>query len=152
MLVFAGWFATAASAQDEKDAMVVETKTDGRVVFFFDENPEMAFSGGSVFFETTSEKVDYPMSDVTEIKFERVKTSGIDDASLREVRFFFTDDRLTVEGLNPSALVTLYSVDGSARLQDTADADGTAVLPTGTLPKGVYVVTADKVTYKLVKK
>lgn len=151
MLALPGWFATPVSAEG-KGAMVVETKGGDKVLFYFAQKPEMAFSGADVEIKSTAETVLYPMSDVAQIKFDEEATSGITNLKSGNVSFRFTDGQLTVEGLAPASLVAVYSTGGVLCLQGKADGSGRVVLSTGALTRGAYIVKTDKVTYKIVKK
>lgn len=149
MLMFAGWLSVPASAE-EREAMVVETKGGDRVLFLFEQKPEMTFSGESVEIKSAEETVLYPMEDVAQIKFEQI-TSGIGSAETGDVSFRFSGGQLEADGLTPQSAVTVYSAGGTVMLRGKADAGGRAVLPTGSLQKGIYIVKTDKVTYKIVK-
>lgn len=150
MLMFTGWLSVPASAE-EREAMVVETKGGDEVLFLFEQKPEMTFSGENVEIKSTKETVLYPMEDVAQIKFEQIST-GIGNVNAGDVSFRFTDGQLEAEGLAPQSAVTVYSADGTARLSSKADASGKAMLQTDSLPKGIYIVKTDKVTYKIIKK
>lgn len=120
-------------------------------MFFFDQKPEMTFSGANVEINSTAETVMYPMNDVMQIYFDQTVT-GIGKTALGEMSFRFADGQLSIEGLSPATAITVYSAGGAVCLQGKADANGRAELSTGTLSRGVYVVKTGKVTYKIVKK
>jgi len=150
VLVLAGWIAVPASAE-EKEAMVVETNGGTNVVFFFDEKPEMTFSGENVEIKSTKESVLYPMNEVEQVKFE-MRTVGIENTLADSDISFRFEGQLIVEGLNPTTPVAVYSLNGTQCLEGKADDNGKAVLPTETLSPGVYIVKANKISFKIIKK
>lgn len=150
VLVLAGWIAVPASAE-EKEAMVVETTSGNNVVFFFDVKPEMTFSGENVEIKSTAESVLYPMKEVAQIKFEN-RPDGVENTLADKDISFRFERNLTVEGLNPASSVTVYSLNGTLCLEGQADDNGQAVLSTETLTPGVYIVKANNISFKIVKK
>lgn len=149
-LLLAGWIAFPTSAE-EKEAMVVETKGGSSVVFFFDEKPEMTFAAENVNIESTKETVLYPMNEVDQVRFEKRSVGVENTIGDSEISFRFEGD-LIVEGMNPESTVAIYSLNGTLHLEGKADGNGKAVLPTETLVPGIYVVKADKISFKIVKK
>lgn len=131
--------------------MVVETNEGKKVSFFFDQKPELSFSGENVEIVSTAENVLYPMSDVAQIYFEQISL-GVNDATLGGTSFHFTDGQIMVNGLAPDSVIAVYSANGTLCLQGRADGDGNAVLSTETLSGGMYIVQTSKVNCKIIKK
>ncbi len=144
---------TGLSAQTEetKEAMVVETKGGERVEFYFDQKPVMTFLSEDVSIASDDKTVQYPMSDVKRVFFDKIAT-GLSKTEAESVRFFFDGDMLRAEGLKPQSVLAVYTVGGSLVAKTVTASDGTARQSTAALQKGMYIVKADKVTYKFLKK
>ncbi len=142
----------AGAQSQSKDAMVVETKGGERVEFYFDQKPEMTFQDEYVNIAAGEQTVQYAMADVTRVYFQEGTGTGVSSAKAESVRFFFGGDQLRAEGLTPGTQVSVYTVGGTLAAKAGAGSDGTATLSTAGLSKGVYLVKANKVSYKFVKK
>lgn len=149
MLLLAGAFGVSAQGQ-HRDAMVVKTNGGETVNFYFDQKPEMTFSGENVEITAASNKVLYAMSEVAQIYFD--EGTGIEDTeTVSDIRFYFAGDLLRAEGLEPESLIGIYSVGGVLMVNAQADENGAASISTEAFPQGIYIVRTNKISYKIVK-
>ena len=62
------------------------------------------------------------------------------------------DGLLVISRLGEGAAVSIYAMDGRQLMRLSASGDGTCCLDLSALPKGVYLVKTDTITYKIMKR
>jgi hypothetical protein len=113
-------------------------------------------------FEGTSLKViisdkteaQFAISDIIRFTYVNRDPTGIDDlvADDDPTAFDYREGVLVVSQLKENAVVGIYALDGKLVKQLRATHAGTYRLSLSALPKGVYIVKADAVTYKIMKR
>ena len=89
-------------------------------------------------------KLTYNEMEVTSI--ETVKDSAAESDHLQ-----FSFGEASFEGLQPGALVSVYSIDGKMQTTVKADQDGRASISLMSLPKGVYILRTPSKSFKVKK-
>lgn len=140
-----------------KCALVVLTKDNKQHEF------RLAGSKPQVMFEATSLKVimaskieaEFAFSDIIRFYYVNRDPSGIDDLSIDQnpTEIGFQEDGvLVISQMKKDAVVNIYSLDGKLVQQIKAQHAGTCRISLSSLPKGVYIVKADTITYKIMKR
>ena len=140
-----------------KCALVVLTKDNKQHEF------RLAGSKPQVMFEATSLKVimaskieaEFTFSDIIRFYYVNRDPSGIDDLSIDQnpTEIGFQEDGvLVISQMKKDAVVNIYSLDGKLVQQIKARHAGTCRISLSSLPKGVYIVKADTITYKIMKR
>lgn len=140
-----------------KCALVVLTKDNKQHEF------RLAGSKPQVMFEATSLKVimaskieaEFAFSDIIRFYYVNRDPSGIDDLSIDQnpTEIGFQEDGvLVISQMKKDAVVNIYSLDGKLVQQIKARHAGTCRISLSSLPKGVYIVKADTITYKIMKR
>lgn len=140
-----------------KCALVVLTKDNKQHEF------RLAGSKPQVMFEATSLKVimaskieaKFAFSDIIRFYYVNRDPSGIDDLSIDQnpTEIGFQEDGvLVISQMKKDAVVNIYSLDGKLVQQIKARHAGTCRISLSSLPKGVYIVKADTITYKIMKR
>ena len=81
-------------------------------------------------------------------------SDGIKDVEAsqpEDVQFAFRDGAIVVSGGEAGAIVNLYRLDGVSAGQFRLDGNGSVTIPTGSLSKGLYIVTTKQVSFKFRK-
>ena len=80
----------------------------------------------------------------------KIPESGISKPADATVTFKRVGSDLAVGGLQPGSTVTLHSVGGMLVASAPVGANGTALLPVGSLQHGPYILTANGITLKII--
>jgi hypothetical protein len=147
----------AEDAGTSKFALVVLTKDNKQHEF------RLAGSKPQVMFEATSLKIimaskieaEFAFSDIIRFYYVNLDPSGIDDLSIDQnpTEIGFQEDGvLVISQMKEGAVVNIYGMDGKVITQFTAKHAGSCRLNLSPLPKGVYIVKADNITYKIMKR
>ena len=77
---------------------------------------------------------------------------GIDDTQAKGITISHRGDDIIVIGLPAGKALTVYGVDGKQLLSKSSDGSPRLTLSLSQLPTGVYVITADTINYKFIKR
>ena len=142
----------ATMADEPKSRLVVWAKDGTKTYFFLSENPKTTFKGNNLVITSESMSLSYSLDQVLRYTYELVPT-GIESISQEKtVRISQRDDALTLENLKPGTTVSLYTVDGKLVMADAAGDSRSVTISLSDRPSGVYIVKANDVTYKMMKR
>lgn len=158
-------FAPPAAGTDSKDdgetkdecTLVVLTKDNMQHEFqLAGSKPQVKFEGRSLKVIMSSKtEAEIAISDIIRFTYVNRDPSGIDDLTIDDnpTEIGFQEDGvLVISQLKENAVVSIYAMDGKIVNQLKATHAGTYRLNLSSLPKGVYIVKADAITYKIMKR
>lgn len=94
-----------------------------------------------------------PLSDVVRYTFESYDFTDINETSSDgQVLINMENEQLVVSGLKPGESVSVFDLQGRLQRNAVVTADSRFSLSLGGLPAGVYVVKANEITYKFMKR
>ena len=135
--------------------LVVLTKNGAKTEFVLKDRPLVKFEGKSL--RVTSDRADvtFALADVVNFTYVNNDPSGInellaDDDSQTELSY--QDGTLVLSQLRQGAVVGIYTTDGKLVRQLKAHRQGTYRISLAALPKGIYIVKADTINYKIMKR
>lgn len=143
-------FSVAAMATEQN--VIAIYQTNGEVsLFAFAERPEVSYSATDLILSSTKGTVQYPISNLRKVAFERADMpEGMDEIEASR-QFIFRDGQIIIEGGTPDALVNIYSVQGALVSQCRLDGNGNAAISTNGYSGAVYILTAGSVTFKFMQ-
>lgn len=145
----------ADSSPDEpqgENTLVVLTKDGVQTTYLLSEKPEVRFIGRDLRVVSTKADVTYKISDILRFTYIKRNASGIDNVIDDPAEVEWQDGTLVISKLKANATVVIYSPDGKMVRRLQARHTGTYRLSLSELPKGVYIVKADNVSYKIMKR
>ena len=140
--------------QKSGKTLVVLTKDGGKTEFVLSEKPKVLFEGKSLRITSSKADVTYALSDILRFTYENTDPTGINQLAETEdpTEVNYQDGTLVLSQLKEGTVVGVYSLDGKKVQQLRASHKGTYRLSLLSLPKGVYIVKADTITYKIMKR
>ncbi len=94
---------------------------------------------------------EFPLSDIARISYNTQSQTDI-DATISPAKIsYLKDGLLVISQLREGSSVSVFAVDGKLIRKITAH-DSPLCLNLSTLSKGVYLVKADNITYKIMKR
>lgn len=126
--------------------------TDGEdtVSFSFDSKPTVNFESDVIVISAEDNRVEYPMT--SNVTFDFVDLSGVENQASDETRFYFHDGRIEFSRLTAGSYVSLYSMNGQLVWEGMVGTDGLCTVRTMSLPKGAAIVKTNKTAYKILIK
>ena len=118
--------------------------------------PEVKFGASTLqVIISSAVQAEFSQDDVVKIAYKNPQQTDIDspvaDRNTAEINYQ-DDGLLVISRLSEGAAVSIYAMDGRLLRQLCASGDGTCRLDLSALPKGVYLVKTDSITYKSMKR
>ncbi len=127
--------------------------TDGsKASYALMENPQVTFTETSFVVTFHGEKTSYPLTDIVRITYENVQGTGISELWCSELPFVVSGNFLFFSTLQAGSMVTVYTAGGVLVQQEFIVQDGSYAFPLSSITSGVYMVSINGVTYKLLKR
>ena len=136
----------------DRNYLVVETKNHVLTTYMLAERPQVRFEGANLRVVSAKADVTYRLSDILRFTYEKRSVTGVSELQAEPAAVDYEDGELVISGLKAGAAVGVYSLDGKLVRQLTARHAGTYRLSLAALPQGVYIVKADNITYKILKR
>lgn len=133
--------------------LVVWKKDGSKVAFALTEKPKVTFNENSLMINTTTVSVSYDLEDMAKFTYEDPGEEGIRNIENdKESSFKFDGEMLLFPSLKAGSKVAIHNLGGVLVFARTIEAAGDYSFPISHLDKGVYVVSVDGLTYRIVKR
>ena len=136
----------------ERKYLVVETKDHVKTTYMLARKPEVTFVGNSLHIVSSDADVTYDLLDVLRFTYETQSVTGVSELHEDPATIDYEDGQLIISGIKAGAPVGIYSLDGKLVKQLTAQRSGSFRISLASLPQGMYIVKADNITYKILKR
>ena len=137
---------------DSNPTLLVLTKDGAQAAYTLSEKPQVKFEGKNLHIVSSKVDVTYALTDIIRFTYVDRDPSGIDELSESRAEIGYQDGTLTISQLKAGATVTVYGIDGKQVRQLKATRAGTYRLNLSALPQRVYIIKADTITYKIMKR
>ena len=152
LILFLSLFCFGLSLQAETN-LVVWKKDCSKVAFALNEEPKVTFSEKSLMINSNTVTVSYDLEDMAKFTYEDSESQGIGNVENdKESSFKFDGEMLLFPSLKMGSKVSIHNLGGVLVFTRTIEAAGDYSFPISHLDKGVYVVSVDGLTYKIVKR
>lgn len=147
------YLVSCAYAVSQVEAIVLYTKDGKKAIYSLDERPRVEYSGDCVFLSTSSTLIEYSQTNLHKLVFEDVfLETRIDELEEKKEHVHLEEDFVILSGLDVKDMVTIYTLTGVKLQSYPVVEDGTVYVSLSSLPYGTYVIKANSITFKLLKK
>jgi len=147
ILLFSLFFSETVCAQ----RLVIWQKDGIKVSYNLDERPKTTFTTEDLVITTASATISYPLAKIQRYTYEGGALS-VQDIKADGISISHEGDNVIVNGLANGKSVTVYSIDGKQLRAKRSDGSDSLTLSLANLPAGVYMIKADEITYKFLKR
>lgn len=122
--------------------------------YAFDEKPVVKYSANNLILTTTQVSVEYPISTIKKISFSDTESGPVTDVETvtENPELEIDDFNITIAGAKADATISLIGPDGKTLNSYKADSEGNASFSIAELPDGLYIISSDNLTCKILKK
>ncbi len=138
-----------ANAQSQK--LIIWQKSGDKVYYNLEENPKVTFSETDMVIATKSFTISYPIEQLLRYTYDITPTS-IENTTSNEMRISQKGDAMTFENLKQGCTIQVYSLDGTLVESKLTANERTITVSLGGYPAGVYLIKANGITYKILKR
>lgn len=140
---------TAAIAE-AKDALVLITNDGHKTTYALSDEPTISFSENNLVIKSGRYELSFPLSSVKDISYQTVGSLEQIDMT-HEPPFVVDDNILHFSGLGENTTVTIHSVDGRLIAKPKISSSGPYKIDLKEFIPGVYIVTVNNTSYKIIK-
>ena len=133
-------------------SLVVWAKDGSKVAFALSKKPKVIFTATDLQIRGKDIDVTYALDNMARFTYEKVDIDAIKDIKTEKVAFKFTGESLLFPALKANSTVWVYSLNGTLVFKKTVQAAGEYSFPISNLSTGVYFVSVNGLTYKIVKR
>lgn len=153
MLLAAATPYTYARPQEKCMGLFVTTMEGKTITYPLDNRPTVTFSDGNMNIKTTLTEIILPMAGVRTFSYGDIDPAGIEVVADGLSGAWITlEGDIVVAGEPAGTTVAVYATDGRLVATVKSSAPHQTVIPGHNLPAGVYIIRADNVTYKILKR
>lgn len=138
--------------ESKKTNLVVWSKEGHKVAYALSETPKLTFTETDLVIETSRVTVNYNLDNLARFTYESDEEEAIHNLETGDNTFRFDGDMLLFPSLTAGSTVSIHSLSGALIIYKTIQTAGEYTFPLSHLDKGVYMVTVNGLTYKIVKK
>lgn len=149
---------TSMFASNEPSQLVVKLNDNTEKIFILANKPVITFDTEKFYISTSDFSTE--LSNVQEFYFKTETATGIDavkktdgTANTASFTFRYVDGRTVhIDGLDGSERIEVYSLSGAKVNARIDKGNNTAVIDFGNQPAGVYIIRANKQSFKIIKR
>ena len=145
-------FCVSAMAEDMKTHLVVWSKDGTKVAYSLDEKPKVTFTETDLVITAKGIEVNYALNNMARFTYESSDNTAIRDLKTNEMSFKLEGESLLFMNLAANSTISLHTLNGTTVFSKTVPMAGEYSFPLSNLNAGVYLVTVNGLTYKIVKR
>ncbi len=140
------------AADDAAQQLVITSKDGTTVAYTFAEEPKVSFTDTELVVTSKDATVSYQLSNMALITYKLGTATGITNIASGETTFRMDGSALVFPSLAAGSKVTVSTTAGAVVLSKKISTAGKYSFPLSELANGVYMVSVNGQTYKIVKK
>ena len=141
-------------AAEVKNALVVRLKDGTEVQFITSEKLTVTNNGNDVVFKSTTATATYPRSNVTKFYFKTAVLNSVEKVQNEQrINFLMQSDYIMITSTEKLTKPMIYNINGMMLATSVNQiSNNSATISVSSLPRGIYIVTANKQSFKFIKK
>ena len=141
-------------AAEEKNALVVRLKDGTEVQFIASEKLTVTNNGNDVVFKSTTATATYPRSNVAKFYFKPAVLNSVEKIQNEQrINFLMQRDYILITSTEKLTKPMIYNINGMMLATSVNQiSTNSATISISSLPRGIYIVTANKQSFKFIKK
>ena len=145
-------FCISVMAEETKTHLVVWAKDGTKVAYALDEKPKVTFTETDLVISAKGVEVNYALDNMDRFTYESEEHSAIRNLKTGEMSFKLDGESLLFLNLSANSTISLHTLNGTSVFSKTVSMSGEYSFPLSNLNTGVYLVTVNGLTYKIMKR
>ena len=133
-------------------SLIILFKDQTTQTFELEDMPVITVEGLDLKVATNNADVTIPLKDIVRYYFKVNSITGIDEVNTDQESLDYKNGILVMHGLKAGSVVSIYSLDGKLQQSITVPRDGFYRRSLASLQSGVYIVKANSLSYKIMKR
>ena len=139
-------------AQENKTQLIVWAKDGTKVAYILSEKPKITFTETYLVITANDIEVNYALENMARFTYESNGNTAIRNIESDEVSIKLDGESLLFPDLKANSSIAVYTLNGTLVVKKTIRQDGEYVFPVSSLSDGVYMISVNGLTYKIVKR
>ena len=148
-LHFAMLMIFSLTAIAEEYSFVVWTKSGEQINFPLSKKPKLTHNDNNFIVTTPTTTVEYPKADIN--KFTLLIPDGVDNIENSNANLFQQNNSLILSGFKLGSIVKIFNINGQLLIAETINNEDTYIIDLSPLNKGIYIVSTESITYKIIR-
>lgn len=130
-------------------------RTGETIEYLYNEHPRVIPSEEFLIIYSTQGTMLYAQKDVHKFTTRRKtdeETTSIEHSLNKDTKFIQSGDLVHLSCFRPESIVRIFSVNGKLLQTNSISYDGTLTLDISNLNRGIFVISTDGITFKILKK
>lgn len=145
-------FSMFAKAESNPTNLVVWAKDGTKVAYALAKQPKVTFTETDLVITANGIEVNYTLENMARFTYEDNTSTAITNLQTNESTFKLDGESLLFPALKANSTVSVYSLNGTLVFKKTIRQNGEYSFPLSSLNTGVYLVSVNGLTYKIVKR
>ena len=139
-------------AQENNIQLVVWAKDGTKVAYMLSEKPKITFTETDLVITANDIEVNYALENMARFTYESNGNTAIRNVESDELSIKLDGESLLFPDLKANSSIAIYTLNGTLVMKKTIRQDGEYVFPVSSLSDGVYMISVNGLTYKIVKR
>lgn len=139
-------------ADTVKTKFVIWAKDGSKVAYALVEKPKVTFTETDMIVTANGIVVTYALENMARFTYEKATPTDMFNLETSEFPFKLEDESLLFPNLHENSTVTVHLLNGTLVFTKNVPKTGEYVFPLSNLNAGVYLVSVNGITYKIVKR
>ncbi len=136
-----------------QNTLTIHQKDGLQFSFGFDDKPVITYTDTDLVLKTTKTEVQYPLASVAKFTFTDVEDAVISIKQDSNAAQLELDGYVvSITGAQADITVKVIGPDGKTLGTYKTDSDGSVTFSIGDLPQGLYIISSENLTCKILKK
>lgn len=136
-----------------QNTLTIYQKDGQKFSFGFDDKPVITYTDTEMVLKTAKTEVQYPLASLSKLSFTDVEDAVVpikrdDNAAQLELDGYVVN----ISGSKADAKVSVVAPDGKTLGTYKTDSDGSVTFSIADLPQGLYIISSENLTCKILKK
>lgn len=149
-LLLTAFMIFSLTAIAEKYNFVVWTKSGEKIDFPISEKPKLTHSDNGFVLSTPIATIEYPKHDIKKFTLEINNPGGIEDVTMTNSNISQQNNTLFLSGFRIGSIVRIFNIDGQLLTSETILDNEVFTLDLSNLNKGIYIISTESITYKII--
>lgn len=152
LLLFLLGTVSYVKADDAFTQLIIHFHDDERIKFALAEMPSLSFSDSELIIKTASVTVAHPLKKIAYITYEGGENSHVSGIKSDKSMYVINSDYISFPYLESGDCINIYTASGAMVLCTQVRETREYGLPISTFRSGIYIVTINNISFKIVVK
>ena len=145
-------FSLTCTANKNASNLVLLAKDGTKAVFVLSDEPKVFFSGNNIIIKNRGIESYYSLTEIASFYYEEAVSTPVNEINANDNLFRIDGESIIFSQLKANSKLSIASPNGTILLQKTVNKDGYYTFPLSDLKSGIYIISINGTTCKILKR